>query len=133
MLLISKMPAPAPPRPPLFGLLFISLFGFIGVTVLWSLWFGDDGFGGPPLVFKLVGSFIAIAFILMGFGLPLAALRQSRQGGGAASAGNQGETPTHPAYDCPNCGANVQDADVSPSGDVKCPYCKGWWNIHRSG
>ena len=37
-------------------------FAGIGLTVLAFLWFGDDGFGGPPLVFKVFGSFIAIVF-----------------------------------------------------------------------
>ena len=37
-------------------------------------------------------------------------------------------------YDCPNCGAALgKEADVSPSGDVKCGYCERWFNIHSEG
>ena len=36
-------------------------------------------------------------------------------------------------YACTNCGATLQgEAEVSPSGDVKCSYCERWFNIHRS-
>lgn len=34
-------------------------------------------------------------------------------------------------YQCPACGARIREGDeVSPKGDVKCPYCAGWFNIH---
>lgn len=37
-------------------------------------------------------------------------------------------------YDCPSCGAALgKEADVSPSGDVKCGYCERWFNIHSAG
>lgn len=37
-------------------------------------------------------------------------------------------------YDCVRCGAALsKNADVSPSGDIKCQYCNKWFNIHRSG
>ena len=126
------MPPPARPRPPLFFLLFFALFGFIGLTVLYFLWFHDHGFGAPPIPFRIFGSFIALGFILMGFGLPLSVLKKSRPGGGPAAADFDPKSIPD-SYDCPNCGANVQDAEVSPSGDVKCPYCKGWWNVHGKG
>ena len=33
-------------------------------------------------------------------------------------------------YKCEHCGAGLDEkADVSPSGDVKCTYCKKWFNI----
>ena len=36
-------------------------------------------------------------------------------------------------YKCSNCGAGVgSQADVSPSGDVKCKYCDRWFNIHEN-
>lgn len=36
-------------------------------------------------------------------------------------------------YDCDNCGARLgKDAEVSPSGDVKCKYCNKWFNIYRN-
>jgi hypothetical protein len=34
-------------------------------------------------------------------------------------------------YTCPACGARLGEAaDVSPKGDVKCGYCRQWFNIH---
>lgn len=121
---------PQPPgRPPLFMLLFMSIFGFIGITVFIFLWTAR-GFGAPPLIFRLFGSFIAIAFMIMGFGVPLTHLLKGRGGSGFP----QTPEPHHTvpgSYDCPSCGANVGDADVSPSGDIKCSYCHEWWNIHR--
>ena len=115
-------------RPPLFAVLFFAIFGCIGVTVLVFLW-GARGFGAPPLVFKVFGSFIALAFIVMGFGVPLSALaKRSRitTTGGEAGPGGHGtaDRPDHPGgYTCPHCGANVADGEVSPSGDIKCRYC----------
>ena len=101
----------------------MSIFGFIGVTVIIFLWTAK-GFGAPPLFFKIVGSFIALGFIAMGFGMPITAILKGK---------SQTHTETKPSlpgkgggYDCPNCGANIMD------GDVKCPYCQGWWNIHHS-
>lgn len=115
-------------RPPLFMMVFFALFGCIGITLLVFLWSADDGFGSPPLFFRVMGSFIALGFVAMGFGVPLAALKKNKS--------SQGETrhpnaPAEDGYRCPNCGAALKEAEVSPSGDVKCPYCKGWWNIHR--
>jgi hypothetical protein len=116
-------------------LLFMSVFGFIGVTVLIFLWTAR-GFGAPPLVFRVFGSFIALGFIFMGFGLPLTVLLKGRGGGNGFNAFDNLRPPEAKpgrppgSYDCPNCGANVGDADVSPSGDIKCSYCDEWWNIH---
>ena len=133
MLLKDLMPPPVPTRPPLFFLLFFAIFGCIGVTVLVFLWGHHDGFGAPPLIFKFVGSFIALGFIAMGFGLPLSILRKGGTNLAPTAPGQERDDRSTPDYDCPNCGANVQDAEVSPSGDVKCPYCKGWWNVHGKG
>lgn len=119
-------------RPPIFVLLFISIFGFIGVAVLIGLWSAGDGFGAPPLIFKLVGSFIALAFICMGFGLPISLLLK-KDGRGVSGSMNASTPSGSPAgYACPNCGGAIGDAEVSPSGDVKCEYCRSWWNIHRA-
>ena len=100
--------------------------GFIGLTLIIALWMAD-GFGEPPLVFKLVGSFLGLAFVFVGFGVPLRALLGSRETGaeraprGLASGGG---------YKCPNCGAGLGSQEVSPAGDVKCSYCDKWFNIH---
>lgn len=118
------------PRPPIFALLFMSIFGFIGVAVIIFLWTAD-GFGAPPLIVKLVGSFIALGFIAMGFGLPLHALTSKHKSPPGSQARPGGPGTDGGSYVCPSYGANVGDAEVSPSGDIRCTYCNSWWNIHR--
>jgi hypothetical protein len=114
-----------PPRPPLFVLLFQGLFGVIGLTLLGFLWLGGDAFPAP-LFFRIFASFIALGFVLVGFGAPLHALRHA----GQAAADPGSSTRAGGTYDCPNCGAGLGRVDVSPSGDVKCSYCARWFNIH---
>jgi len=115
----------------------------IGVTVLGFLWFSDDGFGSPPLFFRVFGSFIALGFVLFGVvafsagslvnrnrlqDLAESMHAQQRRQNGPTDETSSGEGN----YGCPNCGAELGDgAEVSPSGDVKCAYCKRWFNIHR--
>ena len=119
-------------------------FGCVGVTVLVFLWsqpFG--GFGSPPLFFRVFGSFIAIMFCLVGFGGAIFGGRMMNQ---VKARGRQlrrsrrdleherDVAPPKVGYDCPNCGGGLgDDADVSPSGDVKCSYCDRWFNIHKAG
>ena len=134
-----KAPKTPVPRPAWFILFFFSIFGFVGLTLLIFLWFGSDrDFGRPPLIFKLVGSFISLGFMAMGFGLPITAILAWARGETAAEAGGEVdavEAATIPAgYRCPHCAAGLGPAqEVSPSGDVKCGYCSKWWNIHRAG
>jgi hypothetical protein len=116
-------------RPPLFLLLFMSIFGFIGIAVLIFLWGSGDGFGGPPLIFKVVGSLIAMGFVVMGFGVPLTLWRKGKELGDMLDSVIPKPPPSQLA--CPTCGANLGNAEVSPSGDAKCTYCKGWFNIHQ--
>ena len=125
-------------RLPIFMMLFVSLFGFMGVAVLIFLWApSSDGFGAPPLFFRVFGSFIALAFMAMGFGLPISALMaRSGTAGDSPDSGDlstSGTPPSaRPGYSCPHCGAALgKDADVSPKGDAKCVYCNKWWNIHE--
>jgi DNA-directed RNA polymerase subunit RPC12/RpoP len=130
-----KPPAKAPPR--LFLFVFFGLFGCVGLAVLIFLWSPSDSFSGPPLIFKVVGSFIAMMFMVMGFGMPISAInasRKSSQAGFADSEDGSAADTTQPAgYRCPHCGAGLgHEQEVSPSGDVKCTYCKRWWNIHRA-
>ena len=116
-------------RPPTFMLLFMSIFGFIGIAVMMFLWGADDGFGSPPLFFRVFGSLIAMGFIVMGFGMPLSLLRKRK--GAVGVLDEMMRRPPLAQLACPNCGANVGNTEVSPSGDAKCSYCKGWFNIHR--
>lgn len=113
-------------------LVFMSLFGFIGLTVLGFIWFGTER-NFPPLFFKVFASFIALGFITMGFGAPLAALKARNQINSASRAptNEASSESAAPGYKCPNCGAGLGEQEVSPSGDVKCKYCSKWWNIHR--
>ena len=118
----------------LIPMFFFALFGCIGLAVLIFLWGPGDRFGGPPLIFRVFGSFIALAFIGMGVGVPVLIWKTPVPKIGPEQNPLVPNTTKAPgSYDCPKCGANVQDAGVSPSGDVKCPYCLGWWNIHRNG
>jgi hypothetical protein len=118
---------------PLFMMLFISMFGFIGLTLLIALWTGMGDFGSPPLFFKVFASFIALAFMIMGFGVPLAALshRTSDDSGTNLTSVANPDAQPPVGYKCPHCGAGIEKQEVSPSGDVKCGYCQKWYNIHR--
>lgn len=108
-------------------------FAALGVIMIGWLWLQPFGFmGGPPIMFRLVGSMVSLIFMAVGTGAGLAALK----GGGAEAMLRKlgkrkpgGPRPT--GYKCPNCGAALsENADVSPSGDVKCDYCRTWFNIH---
>jgi DNA-directed RNA polymerase subunit RPC12/RpoP len=115
----------------------------IGVSVLFFLWTAS-GFGAPPLIFKVFGSFIALGFVMFGgamlFGTSLLQQQEGRMAGLIKRVNRRvkDSNSTPPSekkvgYDCANCGAALgPDAEVSPSGDVKCSYCKRWFNIHNS-
>ncbi len=135
-----KTPKTSVPRPAWFILIFVSLFGFIGLTLLIFLWFGSDSdFGRPPLIARLIGSFVAIGFMAMGFGMPISAILAWSKGEIVAEVGAgpdtvDGAKPAPAGYRCPHCAAGLgPQQEVSPSGDVKCGYCNKWWNIHRAG
>jgi DNA-directed RNA polymerase subunit RPC12/RpoP len=131
------MPRPLPPaarRPPrrngpprLLAFVFGLAFAGIGLTVAASVWTGQSP-TRPPLAGRILVTLIALPFVAAGGSLCATALRRS-----------PGGTPTHlappptdtPGYACPGCGHRLGDqADVSPRGDVKCPYCRRWFNIH---
>ncbi|MEW4531289.1 hypothetical protein [Maioricimonas sp. JC845] len=128
---------------------FVRLMGLvplgIGITVLFFLWsqpFG--GFHSPPLFFRVFGSFIALAFVLQGLAFLFASpekhlgrmrsmMERMRHQMPEDLVGTD-EPQAGGNYGCPNCGAPLgDDTDVSPSGDVKCPHCARWFNIHRQG
>lgn len=121
----------------------------IGLTVLFFIWFGDMGpFGGAPLFFKVFASFVAMGFVLTGamfFAGPsllkgqhqnmLDRVRDLAQAAGQEVGDSPSGADSAPKvnYSCPNCGSDLgEKADVSPSGDAKCEYCKRWFNIHQA-
>jgi hypothetical protein len=116
----------------LFGV-FGFVFGGIGVAVLIFMWTAS-GWDAPPLFFRVVASFIAIAFVAFGGTMLFATLR-GRPLAMRPPPRNVGTPRTGPAvgYTCPSCGATLgKDADVSPLGDVKCTFCARWFNVHRA-
>ena len=113
------------------------IFAGIGITVLIFMWGAPSGgFGSPPLFFRVFASFIALAFVVVGGGSGLAALKAKSPLDHMTShlhslkrQGNPMENETANRYACPKCGASLNsDADISPSGDVKCTYCDSWFN-----
>jgi hypothetical protein len=119
------------------------VFAGIGVTVLVFMWGTSfDDFHSPLLFFRIFASFIAIAFVAIGGGIGVSALRGRPPGAGAGAVPTiTPATGSRPAaatsaggYKCPRCAAPLgAGADVSPSGDVKCAFCGQWFNIHRGG
>ena len=125
-----------------FGLVF---FG-IGLTVTSFMWGQGDGFGSPPLIFRLFASLIGVAF--MAFGGTMAysaftggglmksqldvqgALKHIEREIGDASGSSKPRSVAPGSYVCPHCAATLQKADVSPMGDVKCSFCGSWFNVH---
>jgi hypothetical protein len=109
----------------------------VGLTVLGFVWFSTDAFGGPPLFFKIFGSFVALGFV--GFGaIPLMG---AIYGGSAAAGWKQSLDDTRAAnqsaaaknFVCPHCSAPLANlADVSSAGDVQCSFCHGWFNTRAS-
>lgn len=123
---VSQPPPAGPQR--FLGAVFGIVFGGVGLTVITFLWTAR-GFGEPPLFFKLFGSFIALAFVAFGATFLIGAFK------GQSPQSNASPTPPPVApgtgYTCPACGARLgEDSDVSPRGDVKCGYCRKWFNIH---
>jgi hypothetical protein len=115
------------------------VFAGIGLTVLVFLWTAS-GFGAPPLFFRFFGSFIAMAFILVGGGSFFAAVGGKQFFTPPNDVSESEETspssPPGPAdplkLACPRCGAALSDgAEVSPHGDVRCAYCQSWFNVHE--
>ncbi len=124
-----------------FGLVF---FG-IGLTVIGMMWFASDGFGSPPLFFKIFASFIALAFVAMGGTLAASSIfggamlarhgETIEQSTREAESRKESTTPITPAgYSCPHCAAALAaKAEVSPMGDTKCAFCGQWFNVHGRG
>jgi hypothetical protein len=116
-----------------FGL----VFGGVGLCVLALIWGNEFDF--VPVPAKLFGSLVAVAFLAFGGTMAFTALRGGTMGEvnlpdmrGVADDTAPKPPATSPAgYVCPNCGAGLgAKADVSPMGDVKCPFCGLWFNVH---
>jgi DNA-directed RNA polymerase subunit RPC12/RpoP len=138
-----------PPKSGLFvGLVFGLVFLGIGITVIVWMWTAE-GFGAPPLVFRIFATFIAIAFVAMGGATAYSAARALAGGQVgfhhddlparlqdqhiADNAGTDTDRTAQVGYICPGCGAPLtRGADVSPHGDVKCAHCGRWFNVHKS-
>jgi hypothetical protein len=139
-----------PPKSGLFvGLVFGLVFLGIGITVIVWMWTAE-GFGAPPLVFRIFATFIAIAFVAMGGATAYSAAR-ALAGGDTGfghqqhnnriedrdfedKVGQRSERNEQVGYACPGCGAPLaRGADVSPHGDVKCAHCGRWYNVYKAG
>jgi hypothetical protein len=117
------------------GAMGLVFFG-VGLSFLGFLWLSPFGaWNSPPLFFRIVGSFISIAFVVMGGALAWGAFR----GGGPLRGSIPESGPTQPAspnkvgaYHCAQCAAPLSEkAEVSPLGDVKCTFCGAWFNIYQ--
>ncbi len=123
---VSQPPSTGPAR--FIGGVFGFVFGGIGLTVIGFLWM-SRGFEEPPLFFKLVGSFIALTFVAMGGLLFFSSIGKRPLASGAPVVPSHSTSGS--GYTCPACGARLGEAaDVSPRGDVKCGYCRKWFNVH---
>lgn len=122
-----------------FGLAFAG-FGasFIGIAF--------TQMGGAPFFFRIPFVLVPLVFVVIGCSLMYAVIMnknpmQSRvnhlvsqmKEQQAQKKSNQYDSINLYAYECNNCGATLgDDADVSPQGDVKCAYCRQWFNINES-
>lgn len=141
----DNMPqVPTPPGAKFMGLIFGVVFGGIGLTVLIFMIFAGSGFGSPPLFFRIVASFIALAFIGVGGTTVYGMIRALKNKGNTfefppnethTTRSGSPQAPPSPGgpkqYSCPSCGAPLgADLEVSPHGDAKCSFCSRWFNIH---
>ena len=142
---------PTPPGARIVGGVFGFIFAGIGLTVIIFLWSQPfDSFHSPPLFFRIFGSFIALAFIVMGGAMGIGTLLGGRRGaqdpaawaasmqeqlGDSAGPADAREVPKPGRYVCNRCGAPLgEKADVSPLGDTRCIHCGSWFNVHgRTG
>src|SRR5688572_23189796 len=139
---VSPLKTPGPFR--FVGAIFGCVFAGIGVTVIYSMWFGEMGEDAPTFI-KMFASFIALAFVAMGGTLAIGSIfgggmmgntqamidqMQKLQSAHGAKESKPPVTTGPGNYICPSCAATITRADVSPLGDVKCTFCRSWFNIH---
>jgi len=138
-------PMGGPPRI-LIGVFGVVFFG-AGLCMLGLIW-GDEDSSSFPVLGKLFGSLICMAFLAFGGTMVFGAFSRGKGLGGAiaeelrrraaeGSAGSTAPGASAPGYEggyrCPFCGAGLgEKADVSPMGDVKCAHCGRWFNVHKN-
>lgn len=114
----------------------------VGATLIIALWFSGE-FSGAPFFFKVMGSFVATFFMIIGSGFLFAKMPAQGQINSMLSELKKQQQANQPegipsatgsaGYQCTACGATLEsNADVSPHGDVKCEHCGRWFNIHKS-
>lgn len=134
----------------IFGLLFISV-GILMLIFLWAMF----GFTGPGLLISLIPGLVSLIFIgsglttlvgaftgeiihgpmtrnrkLLEISEPFQQLQQF-----FSDHVHQQERQENPSSRmnsvCPRCSAPIGEAEISPSGDVKCLHCKNWYNVRH--
>jgi hypothetical protein len=136
---MPRVPMPQIPGPARFiAGVFGVVFGGVGICLLFLMWGGEADF--TPVPMRMFGSLIALAFVAFGGVMVFSVFKSNAMGSielpdvSDASPGAPLPPPSSsPAgYVCPRCGAALgTKADVSPMGDVKCPFCAQWFNVHR--
>jgi hypothetical protein len=127
----------------IFG--FMGLFpiciGLVFLCIIWVLPLSD--FGPLGTLFKVFASLVAFGFLGVGSILALVALFARPATPNAPPLAQEYKPPTideepptpavpvSPNYTCPQCGAVLSRAEVSPLGDVKCNFCGSWFNIYN--
>ncbi len=120
----------------IFAIVFMLPFVAVPLFMMAMLW-GESGFGGPPLFMKLAGTCICLAVMSGGlFGMYSIVTGKANRFKLNRQTGSFNHGPTahreRGDYSCPHCGAAIStEAEISPSGDVKCPYCKSWFNVNK--
>lgn len=116
------------------GVVIGCVFAGIGLTVLVFLWSQSyGGFHSPPLFFRLFGSMIAIPFVLIGGFTAFRSLTATSGGSTKLKSSRKAAVKGGGTYTCPHCNAPIgDDSEISPHGDVKCSYCKNWFNVHHA-
>ena len=132
---------PAGIGPRIIAAAFGLAFGGIGLSVLIGMWVAPFGaFHSPPLFFRVFASFIAIPFVAVGFGslyaavtgMPLNGMREKFRHTSTIHPGSHTRQRGPMQTECPKCAAPIGDAEISPSGDVKCVHCNSWFNVHHA-
>jgi hypothetical protein len=111
-----------------YGMVF-SVF-FIGISVVIT--------GGSILCLPFVlGGVCVFGASAYGFVQAIRGRPNELEPGSARGTGPTTTAPRSPEVgrpperlSCPRCAAPLRDdAEISPSGDVKCPHCRSWFNV----